>query len=261
MAITEFHELTEAGPGRPRNEDAIGHWTCSDGLVFALANGFVVDGTAEPEAAQVASTLALEVFGRELGTFPAAWPLRARLQRAVQAANVALYQKAIAVPELRAMRTTLTATALSADALVTVHVGDGRLFLLRDRVLTQLTKDHTWAQEPLRPGGPGRNGAHGPVHRYAVPRSLGHELVLSTDVLTMTVRGGDTFLQSTIGLHTPLTDDELREALEAHPPEAACRALVRRVRLADGRDDASVQIVARAPSDEPADRGWRWFGR
>lgn len=99
------------------------------------------------------------------------------------------------------------------------------------------------------------------MRRYAVPRSLGHELVLSTDVLTMTVRGGDTFLQSTTGLHRALTDDDLREALEAHPPEAACRALVRRVRLADGRDDASVQIAARAPSDEPAAGWWRWLGR
>ena len=250
MPIADFHQLTEAGPARPRNEDAIGHWACEDGVVFAAANGFVVDGTAEPEAGQVASTLALAVFGRELGTFPRAWTLRSRLQRAVQAANVALYQKALAVPELRAMRTTMTATALAGESLISAHVGDCRLFLLRGDTLTQLTKDHTWAREPSRPGNPGRDDGTGRTRRYAIPRCLGHELVLSVDVLTMTVRGCDTFLQSTTGLHMPLTEDELRETLAAHPPPVACQTLVQRARRADGRDDASVQIAVVTPPHE-----------
>lgn len=257
MSTLDFSELTQAGPRRPRNEDAVAHWPCADGIAFAVANGFVIDGTGEPEAGQVASTLVLEVLERELDALPPAWPLRSRLQRAVQAANVELYQKAITVPELRPMRTTLTVTALAADTLVTAHVGDCRLFLLRDHVLTQLTKDHTWAWDPLRAGEMRPDG--GQPRRYALPRCLGHELVLSIDVLTMTARDGDIFLQCSTGLHTPLPEDELREALEAHLPEAACRALVHRARLADGLDDASVQVARLEPAEQPAARGWRWF--
>src|SRR5262245_54023216 len=260
MHITEFYELTQAGPDQAHNEDGVAHWAHDgDALVFAVANGLVLDGSGAPDAGQVASTLALEVLGRELDTLPPAWPLRSRLQRAVNAANLELYQKKITVPELRPMRSMLTATAVAGDTLVTAHLGDCRLFLLRDHALVQLTKDHAWAMDGYPAEGP--DNGRGRPRRYAVPRCLGHELVVSTDVLALTVRPGDMLLQCTRGLHTALGADDLREALEAHPPEAACRALVRSARLADGLDDMSVQVAMVGGEAAPPARSWWWFGR
>ncbi len=261
MTTTELFECTQVGPDRLRNADRVAHWTVGDDVVFAVAHGFVLDNSGDPEAATEASTLALDVLGREIGTLPPAWPMRSRLQRGVQAANVELYQKALTVPELRPMRATLTVTALAGDAMASAHVGDCRLFLFRAGEFTQLSKDHTWAWDPLLAGARGREPVHGRARRYALPRCLGQELVLSIDVLTMTARAGDMFLQCTTGLHSILPDDDLREALEAHPPETACRALLRRARLADGRDDASVQVAVVGGSEPPPARGWHWFGR
>src|SRR5205823_2268879 len=88
-----------------------------------------------------------------------AQPIATRLRRAVHAANVAVYEKAVVVPQLAGMATTLTVTALVGSALTTAHVGDCRLWLLRDGTLTQLTKDHTWVWSHLpgiAPPTPGR---------------------------------------------------------------------------------------------------------
>lgn len=255
MHAVEFFELTQAAPDRPGNADAVAHWTVAGDFIFAVAHGFTIDGRGDPEAAIEASGLAMEALDRQLATLSPASPVRSRLQRAVQGANVEVYQKALTVPELRQMRTTLTVAALSGDALACAHVGDARLFLLRNQLFTQLTKDHTWTWDPLLAGGHDRTPGQGRPRRYAFPRCLGQELIVSVDVLTTTARAGDILLQCTPGLHEGLPDEELHEALTAHPPEAACRALVHRLRLSDGRDDAAVQTLAVGAADE-ASRGW-----
>lgn len=250
----EFFQLSAKGIGHSINEDAIASWAHDDGLVFAIA-----DGIGQRAAGQIASTLALEILEHELADAPSELPLMTRLRRGVQAANVELYQKSSAVPELAGMGTTLTATALTGATLFAAHVGDCRLWLLRGRTLTQLTKDHTWVWAHL-PGVEAHEHAHGHPRRYSLPRCLGHELILSIDLLSMELRAGDLLVQCSDGMHAALSEGEIRELLEAHPPEAACRALVRRACEEDGRDDVSVQVAAvRKVPAQP--RSWWRFGR
>src|SRR5437762_2429732 len=145
MPEIEFFQLTDVGCVREGNEDAVGHWPHEDGLLFAVA-----DGLGGHAAGEVASALALEVLAREMDRAPGSWAVAKRLRRAVQEANLELYNKAIVVPELRGMGTTLTASAVVGGTLVAAHVGDCRLFLWREGTLTQLTKDHTWGGEQMQ---------------------------------------------------------------------------------------------------------------
>lgn len=246
MLNVEFGELTHGG-AHAVNEDAVGHWPERDGFVLAVA-----DGIGEETTGHLASSHALDVLGAELRE-TVGLPAVRRLRRAVQAANLALYEKVVTVPELRGMGTTLTVSAIGPEGLVTAHVGDCRLFLLRDHTLTQLTKDHTWVWAHL-PGVHERVNGH--PRRYSLPRCLGQELVVSVDVLSMELRAGDVIVQCSDGVHGALEDDEIRELLESHPPEPACRALVRRARESEGEDDASVQIAAVRELAMPAARSW-----
>ena len=214
----------------------------------------MADGVGERSAGHVASAMALQVIGRELGSSPPDWPLAKRLRRAVQAANLEIYQKGVAVPELRRMATTLTLTAIAGRTLLAAHVGDCRLLLYRQGQLTQLTKDHTrgW-EDPLAPSMNGtRNG------RHALSRSLGHELIVSIDFLTMELASGDRLLQCSDGVHGALAEEEIQELLEAHPPEAACQAIVRRAREVDAGDDISAQLVRIPALAEPSGAWWRF---
>jgi protein phosphatase len=247
----EYSELT-LGAVDGANEDAVAHWWCEDNLVLAIA-----DGVGDRSAGHVASAMALDILGRELTAPRPDWPLGKRIRRGVQTANLEVYQKGVTVPELRRMATTLTVTAIEGRTLLAAHVGDCRLFLCRQGRLTQLTKDHTRAwEDPLAPAGDGDGPRPG-----ALSRSLGHELVVSIDFLTMELSAGDQLLQCSDGVHAALDEDELRELIEAHPPEAACHAIVRRAHEVDAGDDASVQLVriaALAPT--PAPRSWWRLG-
>jgi serine/threonine protein phosphatase PrpC len=252
-AAVSLVQVSDAGRAHAGNGDALGHWEVPDGIVFAIADGIGRTG-------REASTLALERIGARLREASADLPPTTRLRRAVQDANVALYEKAVTVPELSGMATTVTVSGLVGTALVAAHVGDCRLSLLRDGTLTQLTKDHTWAWAHL-PGAGVAAAEDGRRRRYASPRCLGRELVVSIDLLSMQLRPGDVLVHTTDGIHGPLAAEELGELLRAHPPDAAARALVRRAREEDATGDASVQIALVTALPEPAPRSWWPFAR
>jgi serine/threonine protein phosphatase PrpC len=256
MLEVEFFQLTDVGCVREENEDAVGHWPHEEGLVFAVA-----DGLGGKAAGEVASALALEVLSREMERAPGTWPVGKRLRRAVQEANLEIYNKSITVPELRGMGTTLTASALVGGTLIAAHVGDCRLFLLRDRKLVQLTKDHTWVWEQVQYGVLSPEQARTHPRRHVLTRCLGQELIVGVDVLTTDVRAGDLLIQCSDGVHAKLTEDEIAELAVAHTPEPACRALVRRAREEGGEDNLSVQVAAVVSCPEPTARPWWRFGR
>src|SRR5947208_14921822 len=176
MPEIEFFQLSDVGCVRTENGAAVGHWPREDGLVFAVADG--IGGHA---GGQIASSLALEVLAGEMERAPGSWPVAKRLRRAVQEATLEIYTKGITVPELRRMGTTLTTSALVGGTLVAAHVGDCRLFLFRDRKLTQLTKDHTCACEQVQYGI--RSPQEAPTHprRQLVTRCVGHEPIVGID--------------------------------------------------------------------------------
>ena len=256
MPEIEFFQLTDVGCVREGNEDAVGHWPHEDGLLFAVA-----DGLGGHAAGEVASALALEVLAREMDRAPGNWAVTKRLRRAVQEANLELYNKAIVVPELRGMGTTLTASAVVGGTLVAAHVGDCRLFLWREGALTQLTKDHTWVWEQMQYGLLSPEAARAHPRRSMLTRCLGRELIVGIDVLSMDLRPGDIVVQCSDGIHAAVRDEEVAELVAAHPPEAACRALVRRAREEGGEDNLSVQVAAIVSCPPAAARPWWRLGR
>ncbi len=256
MAEIEFFQLTDVGRVRSENEDAVGHWPHEDGLLFAVA-----DGLGGHAGGEVASALALEVLAREMDRAPGGWPVSKRLRRSFQEANLEIYNKAIAVPELRRMGTTLTASAVVGGTLVAAHVGDCRLFLFHEGKLTQLTKDHTWVWEQMQYGLISGDDARNHPKRHLLTRCLGSELIVGVDVLTIDLAPRDVVLQCSDGVHTTVREAEMAELLTAHPPEATCRALIRRAREEGGEDNLSVQVAGIVDCPAPAPRSWWRLGR
>lgn len=254
MPEIDFFHLTDAGCVRDGNEDSIGCWPHDDGLVFAVA-----DGLGGHNAGEVASSLALEVFARELENAPRSWPIGKRLRRGVQEANLQLHNKHVTVPELRGMGTTLTATAVVGSTLAAAHVGDCRLYLLRGGKLTQLTKDHSWVGEQVQYGILSAEEARNHPRRNILSRCLGPNLIVGIDILTMDAQSGDVLLQCSDGIHALLDDAELAEIVRTQQPDAACRRLIHRGRDEGGIDNLSVQIAAiiHAPAPQPR-RWWTW---
>jgi len=251
MTEIDFYHLTDVGCVRDQNEDAIGCWPHDDGIIFAVA-----DGLGGHNAGEVASQLALEVLKREMDQAPRRWPVGKRLRRAVQEANLQLHHKSITVPELRGMGTTLTATAVIGSTLAAAHVGDCRLYLLRNGRLIQLTKDHTWVWEQVEYGILSPEEARNHPRRNMLNRCLGPNLIVGIDVLTMDALSGDVLLQCSDGIHALLSEEELAEVVRTRQPDAACRRLIHRGRDEGGMDNLSVQIAAILSSPPPRRRWW-----
>ena len=253
MPELEFSQLTDVGCVREENEDAVASWELADGVLFAVA-----DGLGGYAAGEVASALALEVLREQTEQAPKTWAVGKMLRRAVQEANLRLYQRTMTITELRGMGTTLTATAVTGASLTTVHVGDCRLLLLRDGTITQLTKDHTWVAEQVQYGLISAQQARTHPKRNMLTRCLGRELIVGIDVLTLPIRRGDVLIQCSDGMHNTIEDPEMIAIVGDGDPDASCRALVEHARAAGAPDNVSVQVAIIRDCDEtePAPRRW-----
>ena len=241
-----FAELTDIGCVRPTNEDAVASWL--DTGLFAVA-----DGVSGLPGAALASRIALDAFGAAMADAPARWPMPKRLRAAVQSANLAVHTRTLSEPSLRRMRTTLTATAVAGDTVVTAHVGDCRLYLLRDGRLRRLTQDHNWAAHLVRFRLLRPEAARRHRHRHLLTRCLGENPIVRVDLVRVPVRIGDVLLQCSDGLHTLVSEQEMADVLAAYEPAAACAVLVERACAAGGEDNVSVQVAAltRSPLVRP----------
>ncbi len=211
---------TDVGTERDHNEDACG--TLADGEGRAVLA--VADGVSLANGGEVASQMAVEVLLRAYQE--EAGPPGQRLYRAFQQANIEIYDRAVAVPELRGMTTTLVAAVVDRGELTAVHAGDSRLYLLREGRIEQLTKDHTAAAEKVRYGMMSREKARTHPDRSVLTRSVGRELIVSRDRLSQRLRQGDLLLLCSDGLYNVLEDDELARRCDGVGAEEACRALL-----------------------------------
>jgi hypothetical protein len=147
-AVFELAALSDVGTDRPENEDSCGHWIeHQSSAVFAVA-----DGVGGYEGGEIASKMAIETTLEAYRESPVEWRAAKRLHRAVQRANIEIHDRALIVPELRRMATTLTAVAVVDGTLYAAHVGDSRLYLVRHERAKQITKDHTVIAERVRMG-------------------------------------------------------------------------------------------------------------
>ena len=245
----ELAALTDVGTGRDHNEDACAVLDEGGGRGLAV----VADGVSLAQGGEVASQMAVEVLLRAYQEEPATLAAGQRLYRAVQQANIEIYDRSVAVPELRGMSTTLTAVVVDRGTLTAVHVGDSRLYLVRDGRIVQLTRDHTVAAEKVRMKLLSAAKARSHPDRSVLTRSVGRELIVARDRTSRAVGGGDVLLICSDGLHGVLPDDELARLAAALPPAEACRALLDTANRLGTPDNLSAAVVRLGGDPPPPD--------
>ncbi len=243
--------VSDRGTERESNEDACGIYAETPTSVLAV----VADGVSGYEGGEIASRTAVDVMLRAFRESPVSWGPLKRVHRAAQQANIEIHDRALVVTELRGMSTTITAMVVSDGVLYGVHVGDSRLYLIRDGKIEQKTKDHTVAAERSRMGLSMRPKGH--PDRSTLTRSLGVELIAQIDRITFPLVKGDVLILCTDGLHNVVEDDELRDLVAAKEPAAACGAVVKAANARRTGDNLTIAMM-HVGTDTPAARtGWR----
>jgi PPM family protein phosphatase len=251
---------SDRGTARAQNEDACGAYLESPTHALVV----VADGVSGNEGGEVASRTAVDVTLRAFRESPPSWGPTKRIHRAVQQANIEIHDRALVVPELRGMSTTLTAVFVHDGVLHAAHVGDSRLYLMRNGKLVQKTKDHTVAADRVRLGLRARERGH--VDRSTLTRSLGRELIAAIDRISFPLVKGDELLICSDGLYNVLEDDELRDHIAGRDAQSACDTLIRVANARGTPDNLTIAVLHVATETPAAPTGWRtvldrWFGR
>ncbi len=240
---------THAGRIRPKNEDYVLSEVPDDpalrdsrGSLFLVADGVGGAGGGSIASAEAAHTVLQEYYLDRRGD-----PGR-RLRRAIERANLHVYNMRMGHPDLSGMQTTVTALVLvpglrgePGRARYWVgHVGDSRLFLLRRGVFRQLTRDHTLVEEMRRLGlvDPRRVRDHS--HGHLLTRTIGGDPLVAVDLRVGWCHPGDCFVLATDGIFEHLTPEDVRAAFANSLPADAAAACVEEANRRGGFDNLTV---------------------
>jgi serine/threonine protein phosphatase PrpC/CRP-like cAMP-binding protein len=255
----QFFAATDVGRVREHNEDNY--------LVDRKLSLFIVaDGMGGHAAGEVASALAVRTVHEGIkkerkkiedyvlaglsSTSPDSTPavstrdLLNMLEQAVLRACTRIHEESAADVAKRGMGTTLSAILFVGTKGFVAHVGDSRIYLVRDNKVQQITEDHTVFNELIKRGKLSRDQIEAIAHRNAITRAVGVYERVEVDTLAIDVVPGDVFLLCSDGLHGYLDGtDKLREVLHDVPAADQAKAFVDFANECGGKDNVTAILV------------------
>ncbi|MCX7834129.1 MAG: Stp1/IreP family PP2C-type Ser/Thr phosphatase [Ignavibacteria bacterium] len=239
---------TDLGKVRSNNEDFYDSFSSEFGEVF-----IVCDGMGGHSGGEIASQLATNAIKSRILKNPRnlSNPIDI-IQEAIDVANKIIIDKSNEDPSLKGMGTTVVVLILKDEFAYYGHVGDSRLYLLRDNIFTSLTKDHSFVQQLVDKGLITPKEAESHPRRNEITKALGISENLIPDIREsgLKIYKGDKFLLCTDGLNTMLSDEEISEILMHNEIEEAAEVLIQRANEYGGKDNITIQIVEVIEGDE-----------
>lgn len=237
--------LSDAGCVRKNNEDTI-YFDCPESFrnndyedILLL----IADGMGGHNAGEVASKLVVDhvrsvrtQFGNDL---------HKSLSKAFTEANRAVYRAAQRDSSLNGMGTTCTAVIVCKGYAYCAHVGDSRVYLLRDGAIYRMTEDHTVLAENRK-----NARAQAPVDDQEVESSLltravGTYRSVTVDTWShgLPIKHNDRFLLCTDGLTDLVNDNEINSIMMSFPLDEACYRMLELAKQRGGHDNISMIAV------------------
>ena len=234
-----------------------------------------------PNAGEVASRMAIETNVAHVrspaGTIttartapaepnaPHLAPATNQLTQAIRAANAEVFRASWKEPRSAGMGTTVAAARLSAHLLSVAHVGDSRIYLIREESMQPLTADHSWVAEQVAQGYMTEEEAERSPRRNIVTRAVGVDRTVDIDVIEMPVFDGDLLLLCSDGLTRGVkADDILRTVQQNGDLHEKTDRLIALANDAGGDDNVTVMLIV--VGGEANARVWqrlkqRWFSK
>ncbi len=222
-------ESSQTGP-RSRNEDYVGVVTPTDmqlatkGALVAVADG--VSGNA---GGREAAEMTIRTVSADYYATPDTWQTHMALDKVLTAANRWVLAQAAANRDMTGMATTLSLMVLKGQRYVMAHVGDTRIYRLRNKVLEQLTSDHVWDS---------------PDMRHVLKRAVGLDKHLSVDFAEGLLEVGDIYAIMSDGVWEPLGEQEIhRGMMKFDNPQMISEHLTKTALANGGQDNATALVV------------------
>ena len=232
--------LTDIGMRREMNQD---YFYSSEEPVGSLPNLFVVaDGMGGHNAGEFASRYAVETMVNTAKNTEKTDTIGI-LTECVSNANASLWAYAGAHDEMRGMGTTLVAAVLDGRRLVTVNVGDSRLYVIGDGI-RQITEDHSLVQEMVRMGEMDRESARTHPDRNIITTAVGADRKVQTDVFETVLEPGDRILLCSDGLTNMVEDQRILQVMNGEGDlTSKTESLVELANRNGGKDNITVITI------------------
>lgn len=238
---------TDTGRLRKGNEDNL----------YADANEYrglfiVADGMGGHAAGEIASQMAVDVLASELADLNdlAAPDAGQRLSDTLKLANRSVFQRTMKEVDKTGMGSTASALLISDTRYLIGHVGDSRIYLVRDGTMTQLTHDHSLVQEQVDAGLITPEQARHHPQSNVITCCIGMSSDIEPDVITGETRVGDVFLLASDGLTGMVEDRRLKQLLESRAnPERIVNAMIADANNNGGIDNITAIVVKVVTAD------------
>jgi serine/threonine protein phosphatase PrpC len=244
--------LSDPGLRRTSNEDC--HSVRPDVGLYMVADG--MGGHVAGEVASRIAVEAIEAFTEETAGADKnrTWPfpfdpsisLEAnRLKAAFRLANRRIAGAISESQDLRGMATTASALLIGPANACVAHVGDSRVYVLRDGALQQITHDHSWVEEQVRAGTMSATAARQHPWRNVVTRALSGGEDPEVDVTELHLQPGERVLLCSDGLFGVVTDQQIADILNDHAAtlEDICKRLIAAANDAGGPDNITALVL------------------
>lgn len=241
---------TSVGMKRQHNED--NYCLMEDDHLYVVA-----DGMGGHASGEVASQMAIDTLGeffRMTAADPeATWPYKMdkskgyeenRLITGIKLANLRIYETAQRDTRMRGMGTTIVGILVVEDGVLVAHVGDSRVYRLRDGQLEQLTVDHSLLNDYIKMKNLSEEEIENFQYKNVIVRALGMKESVKVDTMIDRPHPGDLYILCSDGLCGPASDEEIREITSGTTDlQAACAELIQRANDAGGPDNITVILA------------------
>jgi serine/threonine protein phosphatase PrpC len=232
------------------------HSLGSRGSLFMVADGMGGEASGEVASQICTATVPKRLYDnlKSLGTVSET-NFVLLLREAIEFANQIIYQKAQSNPTFRGMGTTTTAAVLFGPYLFVAQVGDSRAYLIRNKELTQLTRDQTFLNYLKEIGAELPADPEKDSRRSILTQAVGTSETLDVKVTYTKIRQGDSILLCSDGLYSMVKSPDLLATINSEDGLAhKCKALIDQANANGGVDNITVILSEfSGPGLPPAD--------
>jgi serine/threonine protein phosphatase PrpC/predicted Ser/Thr protein kinase len=252
MRLSHFAQ-SSAGPKRQRNEDAHAYWEPTDEQVRRRQGtiAIVADGVGGGKDGDMASALAVETALQVFQSSDSGVPVKQILKDIFDRANLAIYDAGGRDPSGGRMATTLTVCIFRDKELAIGHVGDSRVYLIRNEQIHRLTDDHSYTGLQLKLRLITEHEARASNLRSMLTRSVGPEPIVRMDYRRLKLASHDRILQCTDGLYCFINDGEMSEGVDRLNMDEICPYLITLAERRGTDDNLTAQVVQIDRLNEP----------
>ncbi|MCW6038269.1 Stp1/IreP family PP2C-type Ser/Thr phosphatase [Spirulina subsalsa FACHB-351] len=233
-----FTGLTDTGCLRSVNQDDF--YIDPDGRFFIVADG--MGGHAGGQEASQIATRQIQVYLNE--HWESGMNSKQLLEKAIFDANQGILKDQEIHPERADMGTTVVVVLFRDTQPLCAHIGDSRIYRLRDHTLEQVTEDQTWVARAMKMGDLSAEAARVHPWRHVLSQCLGRKDLQKIDIQPLDVQAGDRLLLCSDGLTEEVPDPDIEMILgQSKTCKEAAQALIDNAKDNGGSDNITVVIV------------------